>query len=59
MQFNKAQELQREAEKSGKECDHKHISKEYHFGTQTGDYVCSDCGAEVGKKLIEERRGYK
>ena len=27
-----------------KECKHENIEKEYYLGTQTGDYICTDCG---------------
>lgn len=27
-----------------KPCDHPALSKEYHFGSATGDYVCTTCG---------------
>lgn len=25
-------------------CNHASLSKEYHLGSATGDYVCDDCG---------------
>lgn len=28
----------------GKSCEHPHLEKEYHLGSQTGDYVCTTCG---------------
>lgn len=27
-----------------KPCDHPSLSKEYHLGSSTGDYVCDQCG---------------
>lgn len=28
-------------------CDHPQLLKEYDFGSATGDYICSKCGAFV------------
>ena len=33
-----------ERENQGKKCDHRRLDKEYDLGTQTGDFVCLDCG---------------
>lgn len=42
MQLEKAVELR---EKWGdKPCDHPELDKEYHLGTATGDYACTQCG---------------
>jgi len=27
-----------------KPCDHPRIEQEYHFGANTGEYVCTTCG---------------
>jgi len=27
-----------------KPCDHPRIEQEYHFGSNTGEYVCTQCG---------------
>ncbi len=43
MQQEKAQEL-REAW-GDKPCDHPQLTKEYILGGQTGDYICTTCGA--------------
>lgn len=43
MQQDKAQELN---ERWGdKPCDHPHLEKEYILGAQTGDFICTTCGA--------------
>lgn len=42
MQLEEAKKL-REAW-GDKQCDHPSLSKEYHFGSATGDYVCDQCG---------------
>lgn len=42
MQLEEALELQREW--GNKPCNHPTVVKEYHLGTQTGDYACTTCG---------------
>ena len=37
-----------------KECNHPNVVKEYHFGLQTGDYVCIQCGKEFTKQESAE-----
>lgn len=27
-----------------KPCEHPHIEQEYHLGSNTGEYVCTQCG---------------
>lgn len=45
MQTEKAQELQEKWLKKGNPpCSHERIEKEYHLGSDTGDYVCVTCG---------------
>lgn len=42
MQIEEAKLLR---EKWGKKpCAHLKLEKEYHFGAETGDYVCTTCG---------------
>jgi hypothetical protein len=42
MQLSEAMKLR---EKWGdKPCDHPHLEKEYHLGSDTGDYACTQCG---------------
>ena len=42
MQERKASELR--AKWGNKPCSHPELSKEYHRGAATGDYVCTICG---------------
>lgn len=42
MQMNEAMQVSKEW--GNKPCDHPSVEKEYHLGTQTGDYVCTQCG---------------
>jgi len=44
MQTKKAQSLR--AKWGNNPCDHPDFDKEYDFGAQTGDYVCTQCGEE-------------
>jgi hypothetical protein len=54
MQLNEARELQRM--RRGIPCKHHEIEKEYHLGTDTGDYVCTTCGqAGWGNKWNEDQ----
>ena len=42
MQMDEARKLNK---KNGdKECDHPELTKEYHKGSATGDFVCTLCG---------------
>ena len=50
MQMKDAELLQAEFQKSGKTCDHPRAEQEYYLSTTTGDWVCSVCGAGVGKR---------
>jgi len=46
MQTDRAEELQEKWLKRGSpQCSHEHIEKEYYLGSDTGDYVCTTCGA--------------
>lgn len=40
----KATQMQNVEEKNVPGCSHSRLSKEYHLGSATGDYVCDDCG---------------
>lgn len=40
----KATQMQNVEEKDIPDCSHSNLSKEYHLGSATGDYVCDDCG---------------
>ena len=42
MQMEKAARLRQEW--GDKACDHPALVKEYFFGTQTSDYLCTTCG---------------
>jgi hypothetical protein len=42
MQMLKATEIRKSW--GNKPCDHPHLAKEYHFGTATGDYICTQYG---------------
>ena len=45
MQPDDARELQKAwANKGNPPCKHPSLSKEYHLGASTGDYVCTTCG---------------
>ena len=57
MQFDKANELRKDWKKAGnKPCDHPHTEKEYYLSAQTGDHVCTTCGATVDESLVKERQ---
>lgn len=43
MQLKNALELKKQW--GNKPCDHPQLEKEYFQGAQTGDYVCTTCGA--------------
>ncbi|MGI2068624.1 hypothetical protein [Shewanella baltica] len=42
MQLKKAQKIS--SQNDNMPCDHPNLSKEYHLGSATGDYVCTACG---------------
>lgn len=48
MQMDKIKELRKEW--GDKPCDHPGVEKEYYLGTQTGDYVCTQCGRTKSNK---------
>ena len=46
MQFEEANKLEEEwALRGNPPCEHEYLSKEYHFGMDSGDYRCTTCGA--------------
>jgi hypothetical protein len=52
-----AQALANAWEKKGNPpCDNRHLAKERYRGTQTGDYVCTMCGASEWGKTGRSRR---
>jgi hypothetical protein len=51
MEVEEAQELRRQW--GSKPCDHPGYSKEYYRGSQTGDYVCSQCGRTLRDEQVE------
>ena len=57
MQFDKANDLRKDWREAGnKPCDHPDTDKEYYLGAQTGDYICTTCGAIVDESLVKERQ---
>lgn len=45
---------------SEEECPHLNIGKEYFSGTQTGDFICYDCGlTSSSKSYLEHLRDKK
>jgi len=55
MQMHEAEALSRRW--NNKPCNHPHVEKEYHFGSDTGDYVCTTCGqAGWGRHWPAEER---
>ena len=57
MQFEKAKRLEEAWEK--KPCSHPSFQKEYYLSSQTGDYICTQCGKTITpqeKAEIEKRR---
>lgn len=54
MQMEDAKELR---EKWGnKPCNHPILDKEYYLGTQTGDYICTQCGKSASKEYFEKQK---
>lgn len=51
MQSSEAKQLRKDWGK--KECNHPFFAKEYYLGTQTGDHICTVCGAEFSKQEID------
>lgn len=54
IQNSKAREIaanwKRKKEKNPElKCEHKNLEKEYYLGTDTGDYVCTECGEAFTK----------
>lgn len=57
MQFEKAKRLEEAWE--NKPCTHPSFQKEYYLSSQTGDYICTQCGETFTlqeKEEIEKRR---
>lgn len=42
MQYDRAKDISDNW--GNKPCDHPNIEKEYYLGSQTGDFICSQCG---------------
>jgi len=56
MQMKKALELQNQRNARGKRrCNHPSIEREYYLGSNTGDYVCSTCGANVNPEKLRKK----
>ena len=51
MQMDKAIELRKAW--GNKPCSHPNFDKEYHLGSDTGDYVCTSCGRSFTKQEKE------
>lgn len=45
MQFERRMAIRKQW--GDKQCGHPFIEKEYMQGSQTGDYICTQCGREV------------
>lgn len=45
VQMNKAAQIRQTWKRDGEQpCSHERFDKEYHLGSDTGDYVCLTCG---------------
>ncbi|MDB2373632.1 hypothetical protein N9W11_03650 [Psychrosphaera haliotis] len=56
MQLEEAQKLK--ANSGKKPCSHPDLSKEYHLGAATGDFVCTACGeAGFGRDWVKREQG--
>ena len=60
IQLKEANELRKRWKKLGnKSCDHTTREKEYHLGTVTGDYICTQCGEAFWEdKNIEDNKNH-
>jgi hypothetical protein len=57
MQIKKAEQLRKEwAAKGNPPCDQEVLDKEYYFGADTGDLVCTTCG-ETWARRDSDRPG--
>ena len=57
MQYEKAMKL--EEDWGNKPCSHPSFQKEYYLSSQTGDYICTQCGESFTrqeKERIEKQR---
>jgi hypothetical protein len=52
MQSRKVTRLQ--TQWGDKPCDHPSFDKEYYLGSQTGDFICKQCGKEFSRQEYEE-----
>jgi transposase-like protein len=52
MQYEKAKELKESW--GNKPCTHPNFDKEYYLSSQTGDYVCTQCGSTFTKEQMDE-----
>ncbi len=57
MQMETAKQIRHEW--GDKLCDHPHFEKEYYLGSQTGDYVCTQCGESFSPEAVEQIRAGK
>lgn len=61
MQLGEAMELrERWIAKGDPPCNHPHLDKEYDLGADTGDYVCTTCGASgFGRDWVKREQEEK
>jgi transposase-like protein len=52
MQMEKAEQIRKVW--GDKPCNHPNIEKEYYLGSQTDDYVCTQCGKTFTKEQYRE-----
>lgn len=57
MQMDEASE--RRKEWGDKPCDHPQVVKEYFLGTNTGDFVCTQCGKSASSREYLEKEQQK
>ena len=56
----KATQMQDVKMKNIPNCTHSSLSKEYHLGSATGDFICDECGkAGFGRNWPEQARKAK
>ena len=57
MQMKRAMELQRAwAAKGNPPCEHPAVEREYHLGSDTGDQVCTPCGAAAPRGTLRSSK---
>ena len=57
MQMSKAKALREAWERKGNPpCAHPDLDREYDLGGNTGDYVCTTCGAANRREALEAER---